>query len=155
MPLAIGSKELPGTISTTASSTIPNGWLLCDGTAVSRTTFATLFSVVGVTYGVGDGVTTFNLPDLQGRAILGVGSGAGLTPRSLGDSGGDETDDHNHSISFNTGIPGLNVTVDQNLDGSTISVGANNHTHPLSGSSQLTAASTIPPFLAVNYIIKI
>lgn len=52
------------------------GWLLCQGQAVSRSTYAALFSEIGVTYGAGDGSTTFNLPDGQGRAL--IGSGAGL-----------------------------------------------------------------------------
>lgn len=54
-----------------AGSTAPTGWLLCAGQAVSRTTYAALFAVVGTTYGIGDGSTTFNLPDLRGRVIAG------------------------------------------------------------------------------------
>jgi len=54
-----------------AGSTPPSGWLLCNGAAVSRTTYADLFAAVGTTYGVGDGSTTFNLPDLRGRMVLG------------------------------------------------------------------------------------
>ena len=52
---------------------IPNGWLLCDGSAVSRTTYADLFDVIGTTYGPGDGSTTFNLPDFQGKGSVGAG----------------------------------------------------------------------------------
>lgn len=53
----------------------PPGFLLCDGSAVSRTTYARLFAVIGTTYGAGDGSTTFNLPDSRGRAFIGAGSG--------------------------------------------------------------------------------
>jgi len=80
------------------------GWLLSDGSAVSRTTYATLFAVVGTTYGAGDGSTTFNLPDLRGRVPMGAGTGTGLnasgtgaptgtaqTARARGDWGGEET----------------------------------------------------------------
>lgn len=64
----------------------PNGFLLCDGSAVSRTTYADLFSSIGVTYGSGDGSTTFNLPDLTGRVVVGVSN-----DYAIGDTGGEET----------------------------------------------------------------
>ena len=80
-----------GTIIDYAGTSIPTGWVNCDGSAVARTgTYANLFAAVGVAYGAGDGVTTFNLPDCQGRATIGVGSGSGLSTRSLGDTGGEE-----------------------------------------------------------------
>lgn len=75
-----------GIITTFAGSTPPAGWLPCDGSAVSRTDYATLFAVVGTTYGAGDGSTTFNLPDLSGRVVIGV-SGT----HALGSTGGSET----------------------------------------------------------------
>jgi microcystin-dependent protein len=63
-----------GTVVPFAGSSAPTGYLLADGSAVSRTTYASLFAVVGTTYGVGDGSTTFNLPDLRGRAPVGLNS---------------------------------------------------------------------------------
>jgi microcystin-dependent protein len=63
-----------GAYKFTASAAPPTGYLLCDGSAVSRTTYATLFSVISTQYGVGDGSTTFNLPDFQGRFPVGVGT---------------------------------------------------------------------------------
>lgn len=70
----------------------PSGWLICDGSAVSRTEYSTLYAVIGDTYGQGDGSTTFNLPDLQGRTAIGAGTGTagGATAHALGDLGGDE-----------------------------------------------------------------
>jgi microcystin-dependent protein len=62
----------PGTVVAFAGPTIPAGWLLCDGSAVSRTTYAGLFGAIGITNGGGDGVTTFNLPDYRGRFLRGV-----------------------------------------------------------------------------------
>ncbi len=56
-------------------SAAPTNWFLCDGTAKNRTTYATLFAVVSTTFGVGDGSTTFNLPDLRGRVPVGAGTG--------------------------------------------------------------------------------
>lgn len=80
-----------GTILDFAGSTVPDGYLDCDGSAVSRTTYADLFNAIGTTYGVGDGSTTFNLPDCRGRSSLGAGTGSGLTARSLAATGGTET----------------------------------------------------------------
>jgi microcystin-dependent protein len=83
-----------GSIILHGLATAPNaGWLYCDGSAVSRGTYSVLFSVIGSTYGPGDGSTTFNLPDLRSRVPAGAGAaaGAGLTPRALAASGGEET----------------------------------------------------------------
>jgi len=80
-----------GMIFPYAGTTVPDGYLNCDGAAVSRTTYAALYSAIGTTWGVGDGSTTFNLPDFRGRALLGAGTGSGLSARALGDSGGAET----------------------------------------------------------------
>lgn len=62
---------LPGAILPTAADigADPTGWLFCDGRAISRTTYAALFSAIGTKFGVGDGSTTFNIPDLRGRTI--------------------------------------------------------------------------------------
>lgn len=72
-----------GSVTMFAGSTAPTDWLLCDGAAVSRTTYADLFAVLGTTYGAGDGSTTFNLPDLRDRAPVGA-SGT----KALGSTGG-------------------------------------------------------------------
>ena len=64
----------PGMIMSFPGTTIPDGWLLCNGAAVSRTIYATLFAAIGTKYGTGDGSTTFNLPNLAGRFIEGTTS---------------------------------------------------------------------------------
>lgn len=88
-----------GIIQMFAGTTPPTGWLLCDGSAVSRTTYATLFAAIGTTWGNGDGSTTFNLPDLRGRAPIGAGTGSGLTARTLGGTLGSENiQAHTHSF---------------------------------------------------------
>lgn len=56
-----------------AGATAPDEWLICDGSAISRTTYADLFAILGTTYGAGDGSTTFNIPDLRGSVIIGAG----------------------------------------------------------------------------------
>ena len=80
-----------GTILPWSASSLPTGFLECAGAAVSRSTYSDLFGVIGTTYGTGDGSSTFNLPDLQGRTAIGSGSGSGLSSRSLGATGGFET----------------------------------------------------------------
>ena len=86
-----------GAIEAYAGSTAPTGWLLSFGQAVSRTTYANLFAVISTTYGSGDGSTTFNLPDMRGRAVAGVdnmgGTDAGRLSISntLGTTTGAET----------------------------------------------------------------
>ena len=89
--LGIAAAVPAGLIAMYGGPTAPSGWLLCDGAAVSRTTYAALFAAIGTTWGSGDWSTTFNVPDLQGRAAIGVGSGSGLTTRALADKVGAET----------------------------------------------------------------
>lgn len=79
----------PGAITIFAGSTAPSGYLLCDGTAISRTTYSALFAITSTTYGVGNGSTTFNLPDLRTRVP--VGKNASGTFATLGATGGAET----------------------------------------------------------------
>lgn len=86
MPRASGTSLtdpiLPGTVIMYASSTIPTGWLKCDGAAVSRTTYKALFGIIGTTYGTGDGSTTFNVPNFASAGATTVrfpgGTGAGI-----------------------------------------------------------------------------
>lgn len=72
-----------GTVNAYAGSSEPTGWLFCYGQAVSRTTYAALFAVLGTTYGVGDGSTTFNLPDIRGRAVAGKDNMGGTSANRL------------------------------------------------------------------------
>lgn len=89
-----------------AGATSPEGWLLCDGAAINRTTYANLFAVLGTTYGSGNGTTTFNVPDMRSRMPIGAGAGTGLTSRALAATGGAESvviasgnlPTHTHSI---------------------------------------------------------
>ena len=65
-----------GDIKIQTTSTIPSGWLLCNGAVISRSTFSNLFTKIGTTYGLGDGSTTFNIPDLRDRYIIGADTNA-------------------------------------------------------------------------------
>lgn len=115
MPLEKSVTDLspyyPGEYKLFASATaIPSTWLVCDGRAVSRTAYPRLYAAIGTLYGVGDGSTTFNLPDPRGRTMVCQGAGAGLTSRVVGNKWGVETVSlsaaqngaHSHGINANT-----------------------------------------------------
>lgn len=100
-----------GSFSPFAGAAAPAGWLLCDGRNVSRTTYARLFTAIGTEWGAGDGVTTFTLPDLRGRALFGrddMGGTAanritaaisGITGTTRGATGGDQRmQSHTHGV---------------------------------------------------------
>ena len=74
---------MTGTVLSFAGSTAPDGWLLCYGQAVSRTTYANLFAAIGTTFGVGNGTTTFNVPDLRGRVAAGKDNMGGTAASRL------------------------------------------------------------------------
>jgi microcystin-dependent protein len=157
-----------GSLIAFAGSSAPTGWLLCYGQAVNRTTYAALFAVVGTTYGNGDGSTTFNLPDLRGRAVFGkddmggaaasrVTSGQkhGVDGSTLGAAGGvseyalveAELAAHQHTIPFKTSTSG-SVTADflaQRASGPNVS-------SEVAGGDE--AHTNMPPFMVINYIIK-
>ena len=80
-----------GVIEMYAGSVAPVGWLICDGSIVSRIAFSDLFKIIGTTYGSGNSNNTFTLPDMRGRCPIGVGTGASLTARTLGSNVGAET----------------------------------------------------------------
>ena len=142
-----------------AGSAAPEGFLICNGDAVSRDTYATLFATIGTTYGAGDTTTTFNLPDFRGRASVGAGLGSGLTSRALGAQLGEESHllniseipAHTHVVPRNDSTPGSIDTY-----GSTESGGNTPNTRPYdtlaTGGGQ--PHNNIQPSLVVNKIIK-
>ena len=111
-----------GSLVPFAGSTAPSGYLVCDGAAVSRTTYAALFAAIGTTYGAGNGSTTFALPNLKGRVVAGVDS-AQTEFDSLGETGGAKT----HTLS-SAEIPAHNHAV-----GTLAADTAGAHDHALSG----------------------
>jgi microcystin-dependent protein len=166
---ALASLLVPtGAVFSFSGASAPNGFLLCDGAAVSRTTYAALYAVIGTTYGTGDGSTTFNLPDARGRTAIGAGQGAGLTNRVLAAKGGEEThqltiaelashthvqDAHTHTTgAFNQGLITVTAggyavaTWGSQLTGSTVATNQN------TGGNG--AHNTMPPFITFNLIIK-
>jgi microcystin-dependent protein len=158
-----------------AYTTAPSGWALCFGQAISRTTFAHLFALVGTTYGAGDGSTTFNVPDLRGRSIFGkdnmggstasriTGGGSGITGTTLGASGGAETHvlttaqlaAHAHTERSAANSPAyIDTGAGSNLqvDGQPNSAGTTRISTDNSGSG--SAHQNTPPAFILNYIIK-
>lgn len=181
---APGNSVLPvGAITMWSTSTAPSQWLICNGAAVSRNLYATLFSVIGTTYGVGDGSTTFNIPNLAGRVPRGANGG---TYTLAGTGGADSVDlkatdlpYHGHNVSDPGHTHTLNNAAQNNqffngLAGTNrqseiaSSLGATNSattgiTIPASlrdGSDnpilpgQRTLVDVRDPYLVLNYIIK-
>jgi len=95
-----------GMIAPFAMTSAPTGWLTCDGTAVSRTTYSDLFTAIGTTWGSGDGTSTFNVPDLRGAFLRGTGShgtsnmanGNDFAGPSVGSFENDQIQDHGHNL---------------------------------------------------------
>jgi microcystin-dependent protein len=159
----------PGSIMFYGGDTAPTGWLVCDGTAVSRTTYAALFAVIGEVFGSGDGSTTFNLPNLASRLPVGTGQGSGLSQRNLADIGGEEAhtltvtempahahSDNGHFHSTHTHLPGvaltpgeLPVALPEEPSEATSSGNA-----AISNTGGDGAHNTMPPWLALTPLIK-
>ena len=160
-----------GSLQAFAGSAAPTGWLLCDGSAVSRTTYSGLFAVVSTAYGVGDGSTTFGLPDLRGRVPAGkddmggtaanrlTAGGSGVTGTTLGASGGAETytlttaqiPAHGHTFSVTGTVDG----------GAAVNFGSNYTVGARTSFSGTTANAggggahnNAQPTIITNYIIK-
>ncbi|MBO9507985.1 tail fiber protein [Thalassospira sp. A3_1] len=163
-----------------AGSTVPQGYLLCDGAEVSATDYANLFAQIGTTYGEASEEGLFKLPDLRGRVPVGAGLGDGLTDRVLGDAGGEEahqltvaempshnhggvtSTNGNHSHSTTSGTPHdgrLNAIPDQSflryMGGSSSTGAAGAHSHTISAQGGNQPHNNMQPFVVLNYIIKV
>ncbi len=176
-----GIEGIPtATIVPWSDSSVPSGFLECNGTAVSRTTYADLFAIVGTTYGAGDGSTTFNVPDLQDNVPVGksnnksIGSTGGAnTVTATGNVGGSTANatlstaqlaSHSHS-NTQYGNPTGNPNTPRFRAGSQWTSGAhtansNNsgsgggHSHNMSANFSGDATSVLQPYLTIIYIIK-
>jgi microcystin-dependent protein len=173
----------PGTIVAFAGNVAPEGWLLCDGSAVSRANYASLFGAIGINFGGGDGIVTFNLPDLRGRFLRGSDHGAGRDPDvagrtasnpggAVGDAVGTLQPDqfashrhaltdpgHSHVMATTNGIAGSRETAGTLASGfDYIDSGGTGPTVSASTTGITEAAAggseTRPKNVAVNYIIK-
>ena len=137
----------------------PRGWALCDGQLLPISQHSALFSILGTTYG-GDGRTTFALPDLRGRNAMHPGTGAGLTPRVLGQRGGQESvtltaaemPSHHHGVVAATG--GVNPAGERFVESQQAlnSVVVPNRTDDVGGGQ---AHDNMAPYECVNFIIAL
>lgn len=144
------AKDRAGFVYSFAGSKAPAGFLLCDGVAYSRTAYSELFAAIGITYGAGDGSTTFNVPNYAGRVL--VGSGGDYT---LGATGGEATHtltvaempSHSHTMESRTqagfmyGVPATAANVETIGDIETKSVGGSK------------PHNNMQPYAVANYII--
>lgn len=146
LALLSGQVAPPGAVMPFARATAPTGWLKANGAAVSRTTYNALFTAIGTTFGIGDGSTTFNLPDMRGEFVRGLDDGRGVDAgRAIGSAQADMLKSHTHTY---------NVTQ--------VTTGAGTVSEPLptdsSASTKVTnaqgGAETRPRNVALLYCIK-
>lgn len=168
-----GGETLPiGAIKLYGGSTAPEGYMFCDGSAISRTEYATLFSVIGTTYGSGDGSTTFNLPDFRGRVPVGLDS-SDTDFDTLGETGGEkehlltvtEMPSHQHGEYVNSSSGSRYPYALGNGGGSSTSgnwFSSTNIFGNITGPQVLTGATgggqahnNVQPYIVLNYIIKV
>lgn len=149
----------PGHISLYAGATAPLGWLICDGSIISRTNFPELFAAIGTTYGTGDGSTTFHLPDLRGRVPVGPDTSTEFN--ALGARGGEKTHvlteaempSHSHSISAKSGID--NKDFDGFFGGLAAADAVTPYDQVTTSTGSGTAHNNLQPYQTFNYIISI
>jgi microcystin-dependent protein len=159
---AIADITLPvGVVQAYAGATAPTGFLLCDGSAISRSTYSDLFNIIGTTYGVGDGSTTFNLPDLRGKHPMGYDS-TQTEFNTLNKTGGEKKHTltinqipaHDHSISHvavGLNAPGYNTWEENLASGTGLTYKASAKTNQ-TGDGQ--SFNVLDPYITMNYIIK-
>ena len=172
-----GIEGIPtATVVPWTDSSVPAGFLECNGQAVSRSTYSALFAIIGTTYGAGDGSSTFLVPDLQDEVVIGksnnkalASTGGANTVASTGNVGGSTANatlstaqlaSHSHGNVLNPG----NTRVDQfpnaqnsplGGSGSTGGTGSGTgHQHNMSATFSGDSTSVIQPYIAVIYIIK-
>lgn len=162
-----------------STDTAPTGWLLCYGQAVSRSTYGKLFTVIGTTFGIGDGSTTFNLPDLRGRLPLGQddmgGTPANRITNAQADSIGGSSGAEDHTL-LAAEMPAHLHTIPEHThtlpkwegggpddEHDTFSSTTDRDSHPINSGSWSgnsgsvgsdNAHNNVQPYLTTNYIIK-
>jgi len=159
-----------GQIMMFAGNFAPRGWALCDGQLLPIASYSALFSILGTTYG-GDGRTTFALPNLQSRVPMHPGRGPGLSQRSLGQTGGSETNTlnitqmppHSHTASVpakeeaNTEIPNGHVIAGAGFNGfgTEADTGINMAQFTTANTGGGQSINNVQPFQCVNFIIAL
>ena len=168
--LGLGTFLVPtGSLIMWPSNTIPSDWKLCDGSAISRITYATLFSLLGTAFGAGDGITTFNLPNYKNRMPYGADT---VVVGATGGSADAIVVSHTHTATSTVTDPGhlhsftaAQFVSGSNLYGGSIAVDSQT-TNTATATTGISVATTntstgtsgtnanLPPFLGINFIIK-
>jgi len=160
-----------GTVLPYAGSAVPgnpNDYLFCNGAAVSRSTYSNLFTAIGIDYGVGDGSTTFNIPDLRGRVIAGQDDMGGTSANVLTDAQADqlggtlgeedhtlttsEMPSHTHGLIIDQATPGATADDFGTSGGNTNNVSSGSGDTSAKGGG--LAHNNVQPTIILNYIIK-
>lgn len=148
-----GGDTLPiGGIIAFDSDTIPNGWLLCDGRAVSRTKYAELFKAIGTKHGSGDGSTTFNLPNPKGRTLVGKDS-SDTDFSELGKTGEGTAKDKIKLAGTYYGLVDTKIVSGTGYGGQGL-VSVTKNTSESAQSLDNNGIDFMPPYLVTNFIIK-
>jgi len=151
----------------------PTGWAFCNGQLLPISQNTALFSLLGTTYG-GDGRTTFGLPNLQGSSALGMGNGPGLSPRTLGETGGEQTVTlistelpiHTHAAAASNAAPGTQQSPTGNVWSKAHVVRAFDKMYDSAGGATMNSQAisptggnlphnNMPPYLVLNFCIAL
>jgi len=148
-------------------SNVPTGYLLCDGSAISRTTFATLFGVITISHGLGDGSSTFNIPNLIDRFVVGANTSSGdvsypgLSPGATGGSADNSLPSHYHvfpgddGLIFANGVAGWSSLSNGSFNYDAVSSNSGAGTMWRTTTEGTTGTTeNLPPYYALCYIIK-
>jgi len=164
------SDPFVGEIRLFAFPRVPNGWFACNGQSVPIAQYEALYALIGTTYG-GDGITSFNLPDLQGRVAIGQGQGTGLPNFTLGQRGGEEAHTwiepempvHSHALmsstaTADTATPGPTLHLATASAGTLYAPAASIPSYDRMAACVATAGNSIPhdnmmPTVTCNYCI--
>jgi hypothetical protein len=165
-----GDLSPAGTIVMYGGMAVPSGWLICDGSEISRSTFSDLFSAIGTTFGLGNNSTTFNLPDMRGAAPAGAGMSTGYPINeliTLGKKHGDQFQGHRHLVREQNGVQVIGTTLNAGGGGYGTVEGNNTHgghdrgpteardiiSDGLNGAPQVSG-TTRGKVVGLNFIIK-
>lgn len=155
---------ISGVISMWGTTTAPTGWLLCDGSAVSRSTYSVLFGILGTTYGAGNGTTTFNLPNLKGKVPVGYNSSE-TEFDAIGETGGEKTHlltgeesgiaSHSHGQQdWSSGTGSTKIISQTTSYNATPTTDRLPPTTTIANTNALSAHNNLQPYITLSFIIK-